>query len=388
MNAEEEILKAKRVLIKSTDKENVQDILDIMARLMKIKASQELLRKTDIGKTMGKLRTHANATVAQRAKDVVKKWKEDVLVSAKVQAARPFSNTSTSPSQATPTLSTVSTTATVSTTLVSSTASSPKTPGSETGPPRTVKSDEVDFPTTNSTPRDKTIELMYSAVALGSYADSDLLLKRALAIEKTVFHEFQTTNDGYKGKVRSLALNLKSKINPALRESVVSGELPVATLCTMSVEDMASEDAKARDRKLAEEALFKARGAGTAQAETDMFMCGKCKGRKCTYFQMQTRSADEPMTTFVTCVLCSNRWKVIRQLQLPRTVYCFCFLWDALDVEWVGLYIDFILILLCLYYSFARALCQFESIINPTIKSTLCQANLSKEMSMWRVEWV
>ena len=30
---------------------------------------------------------------------------------------------------------------------------------------------------------------------------------------------------------------------------------------------------------------------------------------KCTYYQLQTRSADEPMTTFVTCINCGNRWK-------------------------------------------------------------------------------
>jgi len=42
---------------------------------------------------------------------------------------------------------------------------------------------------------------------------------------------------------------------------------------------------------------------------TDIFKCGKCKERNCTYFQMQTRSADEPMTTFVTCLNCGNRWK-------------------------------------------------------------------------------
>jgi transcription elongation factor S-II len=51
---------------------------------------------------------------------------------------------------------------------------------------------------------------------------------------------------------------------------------------------MASEEKKAQDRKLAEEALFNARGAGSAQAETDMFMCGKCKGRKTTYFQVRS----------------------------------------------------------------------------------------------------
>jgi transcription elongation factor S-II len=36
--------------------------------------------------------------------------------------------------------------------------------------------------------------------------------------------------------------------------------------------------------------------------------CGKCKTNKTTYYQLQTRSADEPMTTFVQCA-CGNRWR-------------------------------------------------------------------------------
>ena len=44
-------------------------------------------------------------------------------------------------------------------------------------------------------------------------------------------------------------------------------------------------------------------------ASTDMFTCRKCKGNQCTYYQMQTRSADEPMTTFCQCCLCGNRFK-------------------------------------------------------------------------------
>ena len=44
-------------------------------------------------------------------------------------------------------------------------------------------------------------------------------------------------------------------------------------------------------------------------ASTDTFTCRKCKGNQCTYYQMQTRSADEPMTTFVNCLLCSARFK-------------------------------------------------------------------------------
>ena len=45
------------------------------------------------------------------------------------------------------------------------------------------------------------------------------------------------------------------------------------------------------------------------EASTDDFVCGKCKSKKCTYYQLQTRSADEPMTTFVTCLDCGNRFK-------------------------------------------------------------------------------
>jgi DNA-directed RNA polymerase subunit M/transcription elongation factor TFIIS len=42
---------------------------------------------------------------------------------------------------------------------------------------------------------------------------------------------------------------------------------------------------------------------------TSEFTCGKCKSSKCGHYQLQTRSSDEPMTTFVTCQECGNRWK-------------------------------------------------------------------------------
>ena len=38
--------------------------------------------------------------------------------------------------------------------------------------------------------------------------------------------------------------------------------------------------------------------------------CSGCKRKtNCDYYQVQTRSADEPMTTFVTCLECDKRWK-------------------------------------------------------------------------------
>ena len=44
--------------------------------------------------------------------------------------------------------------------------------------------------------------------------------------------------------------------------------------------------------------------------EDGIFQCRKCGSRKTTYYSLQTRSADEPMTNFITCIECKNRWKM------------------------------------------------------------------------------
>ena len=48
---------------------------------------------------------------------------------------------------------------------------------------------------------------------------------------------------------------------------------------------------------------------GLGEATTDMFKCENCGSRKTTFYQKQTRSADEPMTTFVTCCECGRKWR-------------------------------------------------------------------------------
>ena len=61
---------------------------------------------------------------------------------------------------------------------------------------------------------------------------------------------------------------------------------------------------KLRQKELAiEEARAK------EQDYNGLFKCRKCKTTKTSYYQMQTRSADEPMTTYVTCRNCGLKWK-------------------------------------------------------------------------------
>lgn len=47
-----------------------------------------------------------------------------------------------------------------------------------------------------------------------------------------------------------------------------------------------------------------------AVAMTDRYTCGKCKKNRCSYYELQTRSADEPMTQFFSCLHCGHRWKM------------------------------------------------------------------------------
>jgi DNA-directed RNA polymerase subunit M/transcription elongation factor TFIIS len=42
---------------------------------------------------------------------------------------------------------------------------------------------------------------------------------------------------------------------------------------------------------------------------TDMYRCSRCGKRQCTYYEQQTRSADEPMTIFIRCVNCGKQWR-------------------------------------------------------------------------------
>lgn len=48
----------------------------------------------------------------------------------------------------------------------------------------------------------------------------------------------------------------------------------------------------------------------TAACTSTQFTCAKCKGNETSTYQCQTRSADEPMTIFVTCIKCNNTWRM------------------------------------------------------------------------------
>ncbi|CAG8506415.1 1894_t:CDS:2 [Scutellospora calospora] len=321
MNADE-IIQLKKSLTKALESGKIVSVLELMNKLKDKVPSKEVLKRTEIGLIIGRQRTHPNPEVAKLAKEIVKKWKDAVNTIKPNDIPNGFTKSTVPESKAETAKSVTSKPSpkvngkprppkreNTQDSVISSSSDTPTSISSEKQE-RNFDRDRPAYKSTNNSARDKCVKMLYDSMAFDSCADSDLILLRAITVEKTVFDQFgRQVVDKYRDKLRGLISNLRDKKNPGLRKRVVDGELQVQNFCTMSKEDMASEEKKARDNEIRQENLFKARGAGPAQAETDMFLCGKCRNRKCTYYQMQTRSADEPMTTFVTCTVCNNHWK-------------------------------------------------------------------------------
>ena len=67
-------------------------------------------------------------------------------------------------------------------------------------------------------------------------------------------------------------------------------------------------DRKKLPRKEVDDVL----GGGWDNVDQTKVQCpnyDKCGGEKAYFFQLQIRSADEPMTSFYKCVECGNRWR-------------------------------------------------------------------------------
>jgi len=114
----------------------------------------------------------------------------------------------------------------------------------------------------------------------------------------------------YLNKLISIYSNLKKDSyigNKILLKKVKKKEIKGEDLATMSVYDIYPDnwsvllDQKTKRDKLKYEMK--------QEAMTDAFKCRKCGSRDCSYYEVQTRSADEPMTQFINCLNCDCRWK-------------------------------------------------------------------------------
>ncbi|EME26652.1 Putative transcription elongation factor S-II [Galdieria sulphuraria] len=129
-------------------------------------------------------------------------------------------------------------------------------------------------------------------------------------IEEELFKSCdKETGKDYQERFRSLYRNLKDAKNASLREAVLSRTILPKDFVVMTPHELANPELKKEREQLRKESIRESKKSVDTQTFSEEFQCRKCGLRKCSFFQMQTRSADEPMTTFVTCHHCGNRWK-------------------------------------------------------------------------------
>lgn len=174
---------------------------------------------------------------------------------------------------------------------------------------------QTSFPASTSTLTDavrlKCREMLTNAIKVDGEQPEGCSTPEELAVEleQFIYDEFKNTDMRYKNRVRSRVANLKDAKNPTLRTNFIAGAISASKLAKMTPEEMASDEMKKLREKFVKEAINDAQLATVQGTKTDLLKCGKCKKRNCTYNQIQTRSADEPMTTFVLCNACGHRWK-------------------------------------------------------------------------------
>ena len=108
----------------------------------------------------------------------------------------------------------------------------------------------------------------------------------------------------YKDRLRSIYMNLK---NDNFLKQIQNGDILPQNVAFMTHQEFNPE----RWRVLIEKKMKRdaSKYTDNIQASTNMYTCRKCKSNRCTYYEMQTRSADEPATIFVTCLDCGKHWR-------------------------------------------------------------------------------
>jgi DNA-directed RNA polymerase subunit M/transcription elongation factor TFIIS len=112
----------------------------------------------------------------------------------------------------------------------------------------------------------------------------------------------------YKSKFLSIQFTMKN--NPEIKKRLVDKKIKTVNLVNMRPEELWFDGPRAKtiDERIHKE-MRKEYLAKEMKTQDGFFTCNRCKSKKTTYYQLQTRSADEPMTTFVSCLNCNKNWK-------------------------------------------------------------------------------
>ena len=172
------------------------------------------------------------------------------------------------------------------------------------------------FSNKNDSKRNRMVQYIYNVM-------DDIIISRK--IEKGIYNyvirvskekniqrswENPMFNNLYKSKVLSVYSNIDKTSyikNNQLIESIKNNKINPEKVGFLSVYDTFPDNWK--DLLNIKSKRDKIKYELKPEAMTNLFKCRKCGSRETSYYEVQTRSADEPMTQFITCLSCSNRWR-------------------------------------------------------------------------------
>ena len=138
------------------------------------------------------------------------------------------------------------------------------------------------------------------------------LLEKIVEIEEKLYETIKGETP-YVNRVLEIMHNLKDEENEDFRNGIIDGTIKPEDLCTMDVKDMLDknkqEEIEQQIKKKVEEASSDWQEKHGEVTE-GVYKCRNCGGKKTIQHEQQTRSADEPMTIFITCLKCKNVWKI------------------------------------------------------------------------------
>ena len=108
----------------------------------------------------------------------------------------------------------------------------------------------------------------------------------------------------YVDHLRTVYMNLPNQLS-----HIQSGEISPQDYVFMTHQEMKPERwAQLLEKKNVIEAN---KYTNNVEASTDMFTCPhpKCRSKRCTYYTLQVRSADEPESVFVSCLDCGKNFR-------------------------------------------------------------------------------
>lgn len=300
---ERELVRTGKKLDRMVRKKEAAGALDLLHDLKRMPMTLALLRSTKIGVSVNALRKHcADEGVTSLARSLIKSWKKVAQGPATGRDSGPKNKDSPVTSPGSP--------------EAREQSRCPSGKGShgkaETDAGDAGASSLPEAPGAPLSVRLKCREMLAAALRTGERghaairADHEELASR---IEEAIFREVGNTGVKYKNRVRSRIFNLKDAKNPKLRENVLCGNIPPHVLATMTAQEMASDELKELRKSWVRRSVSEHQVPKTQGTRTDLFTCGKCRKNNCAYTQLQTRSADEPMTTLVVCNECGHRWK-------------------------------------------------------------------------------